>query len=148
MGSRRKEFTPFGELKPVDRSDDLDEIVGRLSEYLAGARRHLEVDYDIESTETDEFTRRVLRETARVPYGRTRTYQQIARAVDSPNAARAVGTAVGHNPVSWLVPCHRVIRSGGMLGGYHWGEARKLAMLGWESAASDNQSQLRLSMAN
>ena len=84
----------------------------------------------------------------RIPSGRRVTYQQIARAVDSPNAARAVGSAVGHNPVSWLVPCHRVIRSSGMLGGYHWGRARKLAMLGWESASSDNQLQLQQALVN
>ncbi len=70
----------------------------------------------------------------RIPDGQRVTYQQIAGAIGSPKAARAVGTAVAKNPLCWLVPCHRVIRSNGMLGGYHWGEARKLAMLGWESA--------------
>lgn len=60
------------------------------------------------------------------------SYQQLAHAVDSPNAVRAVGTAVGQNPVGLLIPCHRVIRSNGMLGEYRWGVARKLAVQGWE----------------
>jgi AraC family transcriptional regulator of adaptative response/methylated-DNA-[protein]-cysteine methyltransferase len=53
--------------------------------------------------------------------------------VNSPKASRAVGTAVGDNPVSFLIPCHRVIRASGELGGYHWGLARKAAMIGWEA---------------
>ena len=60
------------------------------------------------------------------------SYQQLAQAIDKPKAVRAVGTAVGQNPVALLIPCHRVIRSNGMLGDYRWGAARKLAVQGWE----------------
>ncbi len=60
------------------------------------------------------------------------TYEHLARAVGKPGAARAVGTAVGDNPVAYLIPCHRVIRKTGMLGEYHWGGGRKKAMVGWE----------------
>jgi AraC family transcriptional regulator of adaptative response/methylated-DNA-[protein]-cysteine methyltransferase len=72
------------------------------------------------------------------------SYQQLAHAVDSPNAVRAVGTAVGQNPVGYLIPCHRVIRSNGMLGQYRWGVARKLAVQGWEHRQSlQNEAALR-----
>ena len=62
------------------------------------------------------------------------TYGEIATRIGAPGAARAVGTAVGGNPVAWLIPCHRVIRESGALGGYRWGAERKAAMLGWEAA--------------
>ncbi len=65
------------------------------------------------------------------------TYQGLAEAMGRPTAARAVGNALGRNPVGYLIPCHRVIRESGELGGYHWGLERKVAMLGWE--ASRNQ---------
>lgn len=69
-----------------------------------------------------------------IPSGHVVTYGQIARAIGAPGAARAVGTAVGRNPVAWLIPCHRALREGGALGGYHWGLGVKRAMLAWESA--------------
>ncbi len=69
-----------------------------------------------------------------VPSGHVTTYSDIASAVGKPNAVRAVGTAVGRNPVSWLIPCHRAMRKSGGLGGYHWGLGVKRAMLAWESA--------------
>ncbi len=64
------------------------------------------------------------------------SYSAIARAIGQPKASRAVGQAVGANPVAWLIPCHRVLRRDGALGGYHWGVERKRAMLAWEHAAS------------
>ncbi len=70
-----------------------------------------------------------------VPTGHVTTYSDIARAIGSPRAVRAVGTAVGRNPVSWLIPCHRALRKSGALGGYHWGLGVKRAMLAWETAA-------------
>lgn len=72
-----------------------------------------------------------------VPSGRVTTYGEIARHVGSPGAARAVGSAVGRNPVSWLIPCHRALRGGGGLGGYHWGVDTKRSMLAWEAIRSD-----------
>jgi AraC family transcriptional regulator, regulatory protein of adaptative response / methylated-DNA-[protein]-cysteine methyltransferase len=60
------------------------------------------------------------------------SYGALAQRIGRPSAARAVGTAVGANPIAWLIPCHRVLRSGGALGGYHWGVERKRAMLSWE----------------
>ncbi len=73
----------------------------------------------------------------RIPSGHVTTYSEIADAIGNPRAVRAVGTAVGKNPVSWLIPCHRAIRKSGGLGGYHWGLPVKRAMLAWESARAD-----------
>ena len=70
----------------------------------------------------------------RVPSGHVTTYSDLAGAVGLPKAVRAVGTAVGRNPISWLIPCHRALRKSGELGGYHWGLPVKRALLAWESA--------------
>lgn len=70
-----------------------------------------------------------------IPSGQVTTYSEIAGAVGNPRAVRAVGTAVGRNPISWLIPCHRAIRKSGALAGYHWGLPVKRAMLAWETAA-------------
>ena len=72
-----------------------------------------------------------------VPTGHVTTYSEIAQTIGAPKAVRAVGTAVGRNPISWLIPCHRALRKSGDLGGYHWGLPRKRAMLAWEAARSD-----------
>ncbi|MEL6236244.1 MAG: bifunctional helix-turn-helix domain-containing protein/methylated-DNA--[protein]-cysteine S-methyltransferase [Pseudomonadota bacterium] len=69
-----------------------------------------------------------------IPSGHVTTYSEIARVIGNPRAVRAVGTAVGRNPVSFLIPCHRALRKSGGLGGYHWGLPVKRAMLAWESA--------------
>ncbi|MBB5514445.1 AraC family transcriptional regulator of adaptative response/methylated-DNA-[protein]-cysteine methyltransferase [Rubricella aquisinus] len=69
-----------------------------------------------------------------IPTGHVTTYGEIARVIGAPKAVRAVGTAVGRNPISWLIPCHRAMRKSGGLGGYHWGLPVKRAMLAWESA--------------
>jgi AraC family transcriptional regulator, regulatory protein of adaptative response / methylated-DNA-[protein]-cysteine methyltransferase len=76
----------------------------------------------------------VWRALLRIPPGTVASYSQVAHAIGHPNAARAVGLAVGANPVAYLIPCHRVIQQSGNLGGYHWGETRKHAIHAWESA--------------
>ncbi len=70
----------------------------------------------------------------RIPAGTVTTYEDVAASIGSPRAVRAVGTAVGRNPVAFVIPCHRVLRNTGALGGYHWGLERKRAMLAWEGA--------------
>ncbi len=70
----------------------------------------------------------------RIPPGALASYGDVAAAIGKPHATRAVASAVARNPVSYLIPCHRVIRSSGAFGGYHWGAARKKAIVGWESA--------------
>lgn len=72
-----------------------------------------------------------------IPSGQVTTYSEIAGAIGAPRAARAVGTAVGRNPISWLIPCHRALRKSGGLGGYHWGLPVKRAMLAYEAARAD-----------
>ncbi|UWQ50237.1 bifunctional helix-turn-helix domain-containing protein/methylated-DNA--[protein]-cysteine S-methyltransferase [Leisingera caerulea] len=74
----------------------------------------------------------------RVPSGHVTTYSELAQAIGSPRAVRAVGTAVGRNPVSWLIPCHRALRKSGALGGYHWGLPVKRAMLAYEAARDED----------
>ena len=73
----------------------------------------------------------------RIPSGHVTTYSEIATSIGSPRAVRAVGTAVGRNPVAWLIPCHRALRKSGGLGGYHWGLPVKRAMLAYEAARDD-----------
>ena len=73
----------------------------------------------------------------RIPSGHVTTYSEIAGAVGHPRAVRAVGTAVGRNPVAFLIPCHRALRKSGALGGYHWGLPVKRAMLAWEAARTE-----------
>ena len=73
----------------------------------------------------------------RIPSGHVTTYGEIAAAIGNPKAVRAVGTAVGRNPVSWLIPCHRALRKSGGLGGYHWGLPVKRALLAWEGSRLD-----------
>lgn len=81
-----------------------------------------------------DFEVRVWETLLRIPMGRAATYSDIAGSVGAPKAARAVGAAVGKNPIAFVVPCHRVIGKSGELTGYHWGLTRKRAMLGWEAA--------------
>jgi AraC family transcriptional regulator, regulatory protein of adaptative response / methylated-DNA-[protein]-cysteine methyltransferase len=79
----------------------------------------------------------------RIPDDRVTTYGELARAVEHPTAVRAVASAVGRNPVAWLIPCHRVLRATGALGGYRWGEVRKRALLAREAARADAQVATR-----
>ena len=80
-----------------------------------------------------DFDVRVWETLLKIPLGRAVSYTDIARHIGAPSASRAVGAAVGRNPISFVVPCHRVLRGDGSLGGYHWGLTRKRAMLGWEA---------------
>jgi AraC family transcriptional regulator of adaptative response/methylated-DNA-[protein]-cysteine methyltransferase len=80
-----------------------------------------------------EFETRVWQTLLKIPMGRATTYSDIACHIGNPKASRAVGTAVGRNPISFVVPCHRVLGKSGGLCGYHWGLTRKQAILGWEA---------------
>ena len=86
-----------------------------------------------------EFQLKVWETLLKIPMGTLTTYGDIANYLDSPSSSRAVGTAVGDNPIAFLIPCHRVIRSTGALGGYHWGLTRKTAIIGWEAAKIEEQ---------
>jgi len=82
------------------------------------------------------FQLKVWEALLKIPMGRLATYGGIASQIQHPNASRAVGAAIGDNPVAFLIPCHRVIQSSGVIGQYHWGAVRKTAMIGWEAAQS------------
>lgn len=84
-----------------------------------------------------DFQLKVWETLLKVPMGQLSTYGNIAEQIGNANASRAVGTAIGSNPVAFLIPCHRVIQSSGNIGGYMWGETRKTAIIGWESAKTD-----------
>ncbi len=78
------------------------------------------------------FQLKVWEALLKIPIGKLTTYGDIAKKIEQPNASRAVGTAIGSNPIAYLIPCHRVIQSSGFLGGYMWGKNRKAAIIGWE----------------
>ncbi|MGO1244388.1 MAG: methylated-DNA--[protein]-cysteine S-methyltransferase [Sphingobacterium sp.] len=86
------------------------------------------------------FQLKVWEALLKIPMGKLTTYQYIARELDNENAARAVGTAIGNNPIAFLIPCHRVIQSSGLLGGYRWGLTRKTALIVWESMVLNKTS--------
>jgi AraC family transcriptional regulator, regulatory protein of adaptative response / methylated-DNA-[protein]-cysteine methyltransferase len=84
------------------------------------------------------FQLKVWEALLKIPMGALTTYKTIASGIDNPNALRAVGTAIGQNPVAFIIPCHRVIQSAGTFGNYHWGSHRKRAMIGWEAARTNH----------
>jgi AraC family transcriptional regulator, regulatory protein of adaptative response / methylated-DNA-[protein]-cysteine methyltransferase len=87
-----------------------------------------------------EFQLKVWETLLKIPKGQLATYGNIAKQIQQPTASRAVGTAIGDNPVAFLIPCHRVIQSTGVFGQYHWGSIRKTAIIGWEAAKSTLES--------
>jgi AraC family transcriptional regulator of adaptative response/methylated-DNA-[protein]-cysteine methyltransferase len=109
----------------------LDAWVSKILEHLRGRQPNLDLPTDVQAT---AFQRRVWEELRRIPYGTTRTYSQVAKAIGQPAAVRAVARACATNPVSVVVPCHRVVRADGNLAGYRWGVGRKTALLDYESA--------------
>lgn len=115
----------------------LDDARRELDRYFEG--RLTEFDLELDWRLTRGFYRKVLRATARIPYGETRSYGELARRAGSPRAVRATGTALGSNPLPIIVPCHRVLRRGGALGGYGGGVDTKRALLELEGALSQAQ---------
>jgi methylated-DNA-[protein]-cysteine S-methyltransferase len=105
----------------------LDEPRRQLDEYFAG-RRH-EFDLPLDWSLVRGFGRDVLDRTARIPYGKVATYGEVARDIGRPRASRATGNALGANPIPIVVPCHRVVRAGGVLGNYGGGPERKAQLL-------------------
>jgi methylated-DNA-[protein]-cysteine S-methyltransferase len=108
----------------------LDQPRRELDEYFAGTRRRFSVPLDWRLA--GGFARRVLRATAKIPYGSVSSYKLVAEAAGSPLASRAAGNALGTNPLPIIVPCHRVLHSGGGLGGYTGGVDRKKLLLSVE----------------
>ena len=111
----------------------LDEERRELEQYFEGRRQKFEVPVDWALT-SPGFRSRALHAVARIPYGKVKTYAEIAKAAGNPRAFRAAGTACGHNPIPLIVPCHRVVQSGGGIGQYGGGPEMKQALLDLEGA--------------
>lgn len=131
-GRERRSFKPFADLKRSERSEFLDEALGRFSEFLAGARRSLDTEFDLGPSGVKGFERRVLKETAKIRYGRTRSYQQIATAAGNPSAYRQVLAILQTNPLPIVVPCHRVVTVKSGPGSWIGGAKKKAWLLKME----------------
>jgi methylated-DNA-[protein]-cysteine S-methyltransferase len=116
----------------VEAPARLDQTRRELEEYFAGSRRDFDVPLD--RTLMSAFAKKVLAATSAIPYGSVSTYTEMAAAAGSPRGSRAAGNALGSNPIPLIVPCHRVLRTGGNLGGYGGGLDRKRWLLELEGA--------------
>jgi methylated-DNA-[protein]-cysteine S-methyltransferase len=145
--------TPKGLVRIAFESENRDEVLGEVAEQLSPrileaprrldpVRRELEQyfegklqDFDVplDWSLSGDFARRVLRRTARIPYGSVASYGDVAVGIGTPRGARAVGNALGSNPIPVVVPCHRVVRTGGAIGGYGGGLTRKRFLLALEA---------------
>jgi len=130
----------LGEGVPVEGSPLLRQAVDQLQEYWAGRRRAFDLPLDLRGT---PFQLAVWRTLCAIPYGETRSYAQVAMAAGRPAATRAVGTAIGDNPLSIVIPCHRVIRSDRSLGGYGGGLPLKEALLRLESCGTEPFARMK-----
>ncbi len=119
-------------------TSDEKRLGDELSEYFSGKRRNFTIEPYISGS---QFQNDVWQALLRIPYGQTRTYADIARAIHRPQAQRAVGTAIGQNPLPLLIPCHRVVRANGALGGFSAGEGIKPKLLRLEGAAIMNDGR-------
>jgi len=113
----------------------LDEVRRELDEYFGGDRHSFDLPLDWRLTRG--FSEKVLRATARIPYGGVSTYRDVAARAGNPRAMRAAGNALGSNPLPIVVPCHRVVRTGGSIGNYGGGPDMKRALLTLEGALLD-----------
>ena len=109
------------------------QVANELEEYFAGNRTEFTIP--VEAAGTD-FCRQVWEQVAQIPYGKTKTYGEIARTIKNPGAVRAVGTANGRNPIPIVIPCHRVVAAGGKLGGFGGGLPLKRKLLDLECSNS------------
>ncbi|MEH2076391.1 MAG: bifunctional DNA-binding transcriptional regulator/O6-methylguanine-DNA methyltransferase Ada [Nostoc sp.] len=130
----------------IMRDDDIHkEWIQAILGLIAGDRTHLDLPLDVRGT---AFQKQVWQALQKIPYSQTRTYTDIARDIAKPQAVRAVGNACGANPIALIVPCHRVLRSDGSLGGYHWGIERKQKLLIQESQLLKDDSNTRTRIAD
>ncbi|HUG88138.1 MAG TPA: methylated-DNA--[protein]-cysteine S-methyltransferase [Actinomycetota bacterium] len=121
----------------LEAPSKLDEARRELDDYFAGRRDSFDLSVDL-SLVRGEFTRKVLRATSRIPFGRTLTYTEVASKAGSPRGSRAAGNALGSNPIPIVVPCHRVIHASGGLGGYTGGLDRKEFLLRLEGVLGES----------
>ena len=126
----KPDVTQFGDRVDLESDAVLSEAARQLDEYLAGQRTVFDFPTELHG---NAFQERVWAVLTEIPFGETTTYGAIAERLGDKSLARMVGQAVGHNPLSIVVGCHRVVGKNGSLTGYHWGLTRKRAMLGWEA---------------
>ncbi|HAT38153.1 MAG TPA: cysteine methyltransferase [Gemmatimonadetes bacterium] len=142
-GVRRIEFGPLPrgrQMEPAtERPGQLREAVEQMEAYFAKERKSFQLPLDFSGVSSD-FQREVYEELLKVKHGHVTTYGEIARAVGKPDQARAVGQAVGANPILIVVPCHRVIASDGRLTGFSGGLRRKVALLRMEGVEVEGAS--------
>jgi len=124
-------------VKWQESSEATQAVRQQLEEYFAGKRRKFTIPLDLRGT---DFQKRCWQELLRIPFGETRSYAEIARAVGRPNAYRAVGQANHYNPIAIVVPCHRVLAAGTALGGYGGGLPTKAFLLRLEGAEFQDDS--------
>lgn len=136
----------FGPLPPEDHTDPpdrwppvLQRAVAQLEEYFRRERTRFDLPLDLDGT--TEFQRAVYDQLVRVGHGRLTTYGELAEAVGNPESARAVGQAVGANPIPVIIPCHRVVGSDGRLGGFSGGLPAKVALLGVENVTVEGPAE-------
>lgn len=126
------EFTDCEQI--VDNANEITKKCEKqLEEYFLGKRKIFEVFFELEGT---EFQKKVWSEVDKIPYGKTVSYKEIAKKIGNEKAVRAVGTAIGKNPIAIIVPCHRVIGSDGKMTGYAYGIERKVRLLELEKRGS------------
>jgi len=128
-----EDLAKFVSPRVLESPKRLDEERRELEEYFEGKRNHFDVPVDWALTPSG-FRNRAMHAVARIPYGETRTYGDIAKQAGNPRASRAAGTACGRNAIPLIVPCHRVVQSGGGVGNYGGGPEMKRALLDLEGA--------------
>ena len=121
----------------IENKEIFNEAITQFDDYFAGKRTNFTFTYNLQGT---EFQKAVWKELESIPYGKSSSYKAIATAIGRPKAVRAVGTAVGSNPLSIIVPCHRVLTSTATLGGYAGGIESKKCLLQIENIAFKRQS--------
>jgi AraC family transcriptional regulator of adaptative response/methylated-DNA-[protein]-cysteine methyltransferase len=122
----------FAKPEPVRDDAKLRGALQKVRDFIAAPAAGLDLPLDVAGT---DFQKRVWRALRKIPAGATASYADVARSIDAPKSSRAVAQACGANPIALAIPCHRVVRNDGALSGYHWGVARKRALLEREARA-------------
>ncbi|MEM7050875.1 MAG: methylated-DNA--[protein]-cysteine S-methyltransferase [Acidobacteriota bacterium] len=138
-----EESAGFDSFMDLPDSEYFEELFGSLSEYFAGARLNLRLAWDFGPSAITGFARRVLRETSKIPFGKTRTYRMIAKGAGKPDAYRLVLATLVENPMPIVIPCHRVVTNKSGIGSYIGGQERKRWLIDMEKEALKRREQGR-----
>lgn len=135
INPKKREVREFPDFLDLEETEETEELFGRISEYFAGVRRRLDLEWDLEPSGITGLPRRILRETSKIPYGRTRTYREVAAAAGQPDAYRVVLATLVENPLPILIPCHRVTTNKSGIGSYIGGKKVKRWLIDMEKRA-------------